>query len=156
MIREYREADQAAVIELVRDVQAHESAIFDLMKPPEAMDAWYLEHLKDEVTKYKGCFLVAEAADHPVGYATLLVEVPSNEPEEIDYTYSRIADLSVANAYRGKGIGTALLRECEARARSRGQAILSIGVLAGNHGARKLYGAFGFRDLGIFMTKSLK
>jgi ribosomal protein S18 acetylase RimI-like enzyme len=155
-IREYREADRSAVIDLVRDLQAHEFAIHDKMKPPEAMGDWYIDHIKDEVAKYKGYFLVAERPEGLAGYATLLIDVPSDDPDEIDYTYSKVADLSVAEAFRGQGIGTALLDECEARAKARNQAILAIGVLAGNHRARKLYNAFGFRDLGVFMSKPLK
>jgi ribosomal protein S18 acetylase RimI-like enzyme len=154
-IREYREADKAAVIDLVRDLQAHELAIYEMMKAPADMGAWYIDHIKDEVAKYQGRFLVAEGPKGLAGYATLLIDVPSDDPVEIEHTYARVADLSVAKAHRGKGIGTALLHECEAHAKARGQTILLIGVLAGNHRARKLYHAVGFRDVGITMTKQL-
>lgn len=50
--------------------------------------------------------------------------------------------------FRGRGIGTALLEDTEARARSSGARALSLIVAEDNSSARRLYQRFGFRDRG--------
>lgn len=53
-------------------------------------------------------------------------------------------DLSVVRAHRGKGIGRALLRALETKARERGCVKLSLEVQENNTRARSLYAAAGF------------
>lgn len=52
---------------------------------------------------------------------------------------------AVDPAYRGMGIGTALLRKAEARARSMGKRTMSLGVVGENAGAIRLYERQGYR-----------
>ena len=56
-----------------------------------------------------------------------------------------VETLAVDPAYRGMGIGTALLRKAEARARSMGKRTMSLGVIAENAGAIRLYERLGYR-----------
>ena len=56
-----------------------------------------------------------------------------------------VETLAVDPAYRGMGIGTALLRKAEARARSMGKRTMSLGVIAENEGAIRLYERLGYR-----------
>jgi ribosomal protein S18 acetylase RimI-like enzyme len=58
----------------------------------------------------------------------------------------RIMDIALAPAFRGRGIGTALLRQLMAEADESGRK-LSIHVEM-NNPARSLYGRLGFRDAG--------
>ena len=57
-----------------------------------------------------------------------------------------IHDLAVVPAHRGRGIGRALLREAEKRARDRGCCKLTLEVQDANTRARGLYASFGFED----------
>jgi len=72
-----------------------------------------------------------------------------------------IHDLAVVAAYRGKGIGRALLREAENRARGRGCCKLTLEVQDANARARGLYASFGFEDFVVagsptrFLSKAL-
>jgi len=52
--------------------------------------------------------------------------------------------LGIDSSYRGKGIGTRLLEFAEKQARSRNIPRLSLGVVADNTGAKRLYERFGF------------
>jgi ribosomal protein S18 acetylase RimI-like enzyme len=52
--------------------------------------------------------------------------------------------LGIDSAFRGKGIGTRLLEFAEEQARSRNIPRLSLGVVADNTGAKRLYERFGF------------
>lgn len=56
-----------------------------------------------------------------------------------------VETLAVDPAYRGMGIGTALLQKAEARARSMGKYTMSLGVIGENAGAIRLYERVGYR-----------
>ena len=56
-----------------------------------------------------------------------------------------VETLAVDPAYRGMGIGTALLQKAEARARSMGKYTMSLGVVGENAGAIRLYERVGYR-----------
>jgi ribosomal protein S18 acetylase RimI-like enzyme len=69
-----------------------------------------------------------------------------------------IHDLAVLPAVQGRGAGSALLSECERRARERGCCKLSLEVHDSNHGAKRLYEANGFGPWDratLFVTKPL-
>ncbi len=155
-IRDYRDSDKTPVIVLVRELQTHESEIYDRMRPAETLGNWYIQRLKNDIAKHRGSFIVAEASQTIVGYATLLTEVSSeNERDEILYTCAYVGDLAVAASYRGSGIGRTLLNECEKRARDAGQKWLRLGVHAGNHGARAFYAKAGLAEKFLTLEKPL-
>ncbi len=56
-----------------------------------------------------------------------------------------VETLAVDPAYRGMGIGTALLQKAEERARSMGKYTMSLGVVGENAGAIRLYERVGYR-----------
>ena len=58
-----------------------------------------------------------------------------------------IHDLAVVPAWRGKGVGRALLAAAEQRARERGCCKLTLEVQEDNTPARTLYERFGFQDV---------
>jgi len=58
--------------------------------------------------------------------------------------------LATLEKFRGRGIGSALLEDAEARARERGAGALSLLVAEGNAPARSLYAKHGFRERGRF------
>ncbi len=72
-----------------------------------------------------------------------------------------IHDLAVIPAYRGKGVGRALLQEAENRALGRGCCKLTLEVQDANARARALYASFGFEDFVVagsptrFLSKAL-
>lgn len=72
-----------------------------------------------------------------------------------------IHDLAVVPAWRGRGVGRALLSAAEARARRRGCCKLTLEVQDENRRARVLYERFGFADFVVadsvtrFLTKPL-
>ena len=56
-----------------------------------------------------------------------------------------VDSLAVDCSYRGMGIGTALMRNVEERARLMGKSTMSLGVIGGNEGAIRLYERLGYR-----------
>ena len=56
-----------------------------------------------------------------------------------------VETLAVDPAYRGRGVGTALLQKAEARAGAMGKYTMSLGVVGENAGAIRLYERLGYR-----------
>ena len=56
-----------------------------------------------------------------------------------------VDSLAVDPAYRGRGVGTALLQKAEERAMSMGKRTMSLGVVGENAGAIRLYERVGYR-----------
>ena len=56
-----------------------------------------------------------------------------------------VDSLAVDPSSRGRGVGTALLRKAEERARSMGKRTMSLGVIGDNEGAIRLYERLGYR-----------
>ena len=156
-IREYRETDAEAMLPLIRQLQAHEVALYDRMKPVDQMGSWYIDLLKKQCAKDDGTILIAEENGRVLGYATILTHVVEDgEADEVAYLYAHVGDLVVAQDARRRGIGRLLLEECERRARAAGRDELRISVLALNNSARETYRSFGFSDHHINMRKVLE
>ena len=56
-----------------------------------------------------------------------------------------VDSLAVDPAYRGRGVGTALLQQAEERAGAMGKRTMSLGVIGENEGAIRLYERVGYR-----------
>ena len=155
-IRPYQEGDLAALIALVRELQAHEAQIYDRMKTAAEMDVWYVDSLKKQCVEEGGTLLVAEEDGELAGYATILTNViEDGTGDEVRYVYAYVGDLVTAHAKRGRGIAKLLLEECERLARAAGRDELRITVLAKNRRAYQIYRTFGFDDLLVDMRKKL-
>ena len=82
----------------------------------------------------------AENAGEIVGFLAM-----EAHREDVNYIY--LDDLSVSAAYRGKGIGTALLNEADRYARDLGFPYIVLHVKLTNTGAKRLYERQGFTVL---------
>jgi ribosomal protein S18 acetylase RimI-like enzyme len=98
--------------------------------------------------------LLAFAADAPIGIAVGFFGFSTFRARPL----LNIHDLAVLPAYRGKGVGRALLSAAEEHARRRGCCRLTLEVLESNSGARALYRRFGFDDSIVtrFLVKPLE
>ena len=90
-----------------------------------------------------------------VGLVAVIAQVNDESLLEIEPNYAYIPDLVVLPAYRGQGLGRALLQQAEAYAISQGARLLKVDVLAANRGARHLYQAVGFQENEIRLVKPL-
>jgi len=89
--------------------------------------------------------IVAEADGAVVGWASLNRFNPR-------HAYDHVADFSVyvERAWRGRGVGTALLAELVATARSLGYHKMVLAALASNTGGVALYTRAGFTTVGTY------
>ena len=155
-IRDYQPADEAALIELVRELQVFEEGIYDRLVPPAEIGPWYIERLLKDCADMKGRIRVAVRDGQLVGYATVMTDVVvDDERDEVEYSHAHIGDLAVTATERGQGTGHALLADCEAIARAAGALWLRITAHAANSRAREIYGRAGFRELFVNFEKPL-
>lgn len=155
-IRPFEERDRADVVRLARELQAHEHALFDRMKPAGEIGDWYLDDLLDDCRRHDGMIVVAELAGQIVGYAAVMASMSSEEDvDETDYRFAYCRDVAVTQRARGRGIGTRLLDACEAYARARGARWLRISAIHDNARTVELYRRRGFRPLFITLEKPL-
>jgi len=102
--------------------------------------------------------LLAFVDDDPVGIAVCFFGLSSFRARPL----LNIHDLAVLPQHHGKGVGQALLKAVEDRARSEGCCKLTLEVLDGNARARNLYRRFGFEDVVVdqsptrFLAKPLE
>jgi len=117
--------------------------------PPDVLAQFLdLDHsladLRESTARPDALFLVAEDAHGAlIGFALAFLE---QGPEPW------LESLHVTSAHRGRGAGTALLRELAARLVARGYRTMSLGVVKGNEGAGRLYSRLGATLVGIGPT----
>jgi ribosomal protein S18 acetylase RimI-like enzyme len=117
----------------------------------------YSAHVLEKVRRFHGFILIAEVDRQPVGACVGWVEPASRvvrtetRPTRAGY----VSDLVVLKPWRGKGIGSRLLRAAETRFRRDGCDAIGLGVFYPNTGARRLYRKSGYSPRGMYLMKRL-
>jgi len=118
---------------------------FDPYMPPgAAMIDEYFAQAVEACRQCDGSIFLAVANDEIVGFVTILTRIPHETADDGPGTYAAVMDLAVRPSRRGRGIGAALLRRAEDRARAAGAPDLRLHVLTENGGAVDLYRRLGF------------
>src|ERR1044072_849497 len=155
-IREYRPEDGQQLEECVIELQEFERRIEPRRLEGSIVAQKYLQYMFDKCAQTQGQVFVLDDEDKVVGLVSAWAEVRVkglvNEEAEVAY----VSDLFVSAAYRGQGWGRALLRRAEEYALAQGATMFSIGVLAENTQARRMYNAFGFRENQVELLKPLR
>jgi phosphinothricin acetyltransferase len=108
------------------------------------MEQWFKQH----VERYS--IVVAENEGSIVGWASL-------NPYNNRCAYAGVGDLSVyiAREYRGRGIGSLLLKAIEEAARKNGFHKIILYTFPFNEMGQKLYAKNGFREVGTFQKHGI-
>lgn len=154
-IRDYVDADEDALIGLIRQLQVHEDRYYDRMLPPEDIAGWYIDALKADCRQHAGHIRMACTNGKVAGYCAILTRVEADDVDEIPYWYAYVSELAVAEKARGNGIGKALLADAERLARAAGAKWLRVSVLTRNTLAHEVYKSYGFADRLVNMEKPL-
>ena len=139
LIRDYEEADAAALRHCVVALQEFERTFDSRLRPGEAMADEYCEQIHTRCREAAGRVFVAELDGAVVGFVAALSREPFTELDDPPGHYALVTDLIVLEPYRGRRIGRQLLERAEAFIRDTGASELRIGVLADNRAARRLY-----------------
>jgi ribosomal protein S18 acetylase RimI-like enzyme len=155
LVRAYAHRDAADLEDCFVELQEYERGLDPFLVEGRSVARRYLEYMFARCAETAGAVFVAEADGRAVGFVSVWARVKAEMIEEKEYEYAYVSDLVVLPAYRGRGLGRALLDRAEEHARAAGAKILRIGVLARNAPARGLYYSFGFEDRIVAMSKTL-
>jgi GNAT superfamily N-acetyltransferase len=120
----------------------------------EAYTAWLL----DLVAPHNGIIYLAEVENGVVvGCAAgiLRMREPHDTLGETEYKTGRVQELYVDAAYRGLGVGKALMAETEKYFRSKGCGVAAVEVYEPNKTAHEFYRACGYREHDFNLMKRL-
>lgn len=151
-VRPSEPGDTDALKRLMIELQIAERKIDPARAAPtEAFAEWYLAPLQEAIIENDGVLLVAVEGDTVCGFIAAYAEEEMENQTRDFY----ISEVVVSEAYRQRGIGSALLRAVEDVARAKGFKRLHIGVLAGSSDVLRLYRNLGFADYLINLKKEL-
>jgi len=155
VIREYRPEDaqqvEACFVELQDFLHRLEPQVLEGKAAKQ-----YLDFMFAYCAETSGQVFVAEVDNQIVGFVCLWVKVKSEALDEEPSEHAFISDLVVLPAYRGRGLGRALLQKAEEHARLQGATTLKLEVLAKNETALTLYKHHGFSTYQVLLVKSLQ
>ena len=118
---------------------AHADDVAQLEATSMGSDAWSAHLVADELKHKNRTWWVAESDGAVVGYAGGMV---------VDGDL-QILKIAVADAFRRRGLASALLQRVAADARNLGATTCSLEVRASYEGAQAFYGAMGFERVGV-------
>lgn len=156
LIREYRPEDYTQVEDCFIELQEFERRLEPRRIEGTIVAGKYLQYMFDKCAQTQGQVFVLEAREKIVGFVSVWAKVKVNGLVNKESEVAYVSDLIVNAADRGQGWGRALLQRAEDYARAAGATTLSIGVLAENTGARRLYTNFGFRENQVELLKPLR
>ncbi len=148
--------DERALVEI-----QHSSAVHHATVDP---DRWRTPTLEEEIAarsywqtlKPRDAGLVAVADGRPIGMIELWLRRPKGPPgARKPFTVADFG-IAIAPAWRGRGVGTALLAAAEDWARASGAERMSMDVDAFNVDARRLYERLGYEVHGLLMDKPIE
>ena len=118
--------------------------------PSPYTDTW-IEHVIDIAPDDQAIFVAVDDAGTRLGYTWVLslLEFDTVIP------HGHIAGVGVADAARGRGVGSLLVSAAEDWCRSKGLPEVTLHCYVANEGAHRLYGRLGFEDEWYHMRKGL-
>ncbi|MEJ1969361.1 MAG: GNAT family N-acetyltransferase [Rhizomicrobium sp.] len=123
------------------------------LDPPVAEE--HLVKMLDAVATRPGRIFVAEDDEATLGWGIVFEMQDDVYVVAAERRAAFIAELFVAEAARGRGVGRALIAACEAWALGRGIGVMHMGVLPGNTRARAIYDTAGYAAYSLQLRKYL-
>jgi GNAT superfamily N-acetyltransferase len=154
-IRPSRPGDHDALVDQYLGLNRYEEPIAGNRVTDYAGAGESLAEAEERLAKTDGTALVAELDGRVVGHLFLeFRQDPVFVRAELR-PYAYVSELFVREDARGRGVGTALMREAERIAAARGVGRLMVEVLAGNEMAAAFYARYGFKPKAIELGKQV-
>lgn len=159
IIRPYATPDRMKLIQCLEGLQDYLVALdsVHLLHRPSYYGEEYTRLLLARIEKENGMIYLAEKEKEVVGVIAGIIKEQSEKQklEDIPYLEGNIMELYVEASIRNSGIGTKLINTMEEFFLAKGCGVFSIGVMAANHGAHRLYQKMGYADREIYMVKRI-
>ncbi len=154
-IRLATSADVGALVRLNAEVQGMHAAQYPELFVPVADESAVTAFFAEVMAKDGNEIGLYAAADEPLGY--IWVEFQHRDATAFTKAWSRVYvhHLSVAEAARRQGVGSALIQWAEARAREKGVTMLALDHWAANPDAAAFYDQLGFDALRVVRMKKI-
>ena len=153
-VRPRRAEDFDALVELDLDSARHHASIdpdFYLVPDRGAVAAFLERRLADPAR----VVLVAVVAGHVVGRVDFTILEPPDPGSIVRPIPTVDLGIVVAEGWRGRGVGGALMAAAEARAREVGARQVVLDMSAANDGAQRFYERLGYREHGRLLRRGL-
>ena len=141
------EVRKATPLEHAETGRVTAEAYLEFVRPEDEDWRRYLEHIADVSGRSeRTVVLVAVDRGRIVGSATLELEgrVEAEPERPLRPNEAHIRMLGVAPDARGRGVATALMAECESRARAAGRTLMTLNTTHRMMAARRMYESFGY------------
>jgi len=154
-VRVASDADISVIVRLNRDVQQlHaelEPAFFKSQTDVEEVSAFFAAKLALPENHLR----LADGDDGPSGYVWFEVQTRPETPLTLARKRVYIHHVSVQASARGRGVGSALLRQVEAEAIAGGVTNIALDTWSANELARRFFEARGFTQFNVSLGKRL-
>lgn len=153
-IRSFSEYDADAVKNLIVILQNCEKT-FDShrLDGPKIAERYFTE-IRTKSQQRRGQIFVAVANETIIGFTCVWIEKDDETITDIP-EWGYLSDLVVAENYRGKGVGRALIKEAENFIKKSGHNYLKMEVVDKNTLAKKMYLSLGFEPHETTFLKKL-
>jgi ribosomal protein S18 acetylase RimI-like enzyme len=139
-LREARPDELDEVSLLIRDANLQ----YEKFLPPEAWKFVMQDMMDVRGRLNKSQLIVAELDGKLAGAVTLYLDASQSPLESWPHGWAGIRLLAVQPAYRGRGIGLALMEDCVRRCRKQGIAFIGLHTTEMMDVARRMYERMGF------------
>lgn len=147
LIREATEDDSEAISALFFEGDAlHHQALPDIF-PEASSSARTREYVRHLITADDAALLLAESDSRVVGLVEITIQGVPPSPLHTPRRYARVLSLVVAERFRKRGVGTALMERTHRWALGKGVNQIELNVFEFNEAAIRLYEKLGYRTL---------
>lgn len=154
-IRPYRAGDRGSVLAYIAELQDYELALEADRLPGAQIAQAHFTYLVEQCAAKRGTILVAADDKGVFGFVCVWIDEDFGEHLALPAQAAYVSDLVVSQPCRRNGVGQELMRAAERYAREHHATLLTMNVLAANHGARAFYAAGGYREYELLLTKRL-
>lgn len=157
--RDYKDEDRGTLVDLTNKLEEYVKPLDPLhrVKNLSGFSEMSLQETLENVKKYQGKITFAEDNGKVVGVIIGVIweQSEKNKLEIGQHTVGEVLDLYLEEAYRGKGLGKAMLQMMEDYFKSKGCDSMWIEVFSPNENAHNVYKKYGFVDREVGMLKQL-
>lgn len=157
-ISEYKK-EKGVLIKFMEELQDYLIQI-DPMKRMQRLPEYgklYVANLLEQVKEADGIIYIASHENNPVGMIAGVIQKSSKEDEveSITSTTGGILELIVQKEYRGKNIGSLLMKKMEEYFQNKNCDVICVEVFAPNIKTHDFYEKFGYEDRLVTMIKKI-